>query len=164
MSRIYAVTYNGTITAAGGDTDLLSIQPADDKPVKLRGLLLSQISETGDTQEEGLRMTIRRMGATFTPGTGGAGTITAAAPVHDSADIVWGFTARANDTGIATTSGTNQVLIEIGWLNRNSPYEMWFPDPQFAPKVKQAEGLVIRQETTLADDMTLCLTAWLEEE
>lgn len=162
MSRIYTVTYNGTVTAAGGDTDLLSLQPADDKPVKVRGLLLSQISETGDTAEEGLRMTIRRMGATFTPGTAGSA-LTAAAPVHDSADIVWGFTARANDTGVATTSGTNQVLVEIGWLNRMSPYELWFPDLAFSPHAKQGEGLVIRQETTLVDDMTICITAWVEE-
>lgn len=163
MSRIYAVTFTGTITAAGGDVDYFSFQAGDDKPIKLRGLLLSQISEVGDTAEEGLRVTIRRMGATFTVGTGGSA-ITAAAPVHDSADIAWGFTARANDTGVATTSGTNQVLAEIGWLNRASPYDFWFPDVQFCPKTKQTEGLVIRQETTLLDDMTVCLTAWIEEE
>jgi hypothetical protein len=163
MSRIYSVVYTGTVTTAGGDVDLLSLQPAANKPLKLRGLMLSQISEVGDTAEEGLRITLRRMTATFTVGTGGSA-IPAAAPVHDSADIVWGFTARANDTGVASTSGTNHVLLEIGWLNRNSPYELWFPEPQFAPKAKQTEGLVLRQETTLADDMTLCLTAWLEEE
>lgn len=162
MSRVYAITYTGTITTAGGDTDLLSLQPADDKPVKLRGLLLSQTTEVGDTGEEGLRVTIRRMGATFTVGSGGSA-ITAVAPVHDSADIVWGFTARCNDTTVATTSGTNQVLIEVGWLNRQSPYEMWFPDVPFAPHVKQAEGLVVKLETTLLDDMTGCFTFWVEE-
>jgi hypothetical protein len=157
------VTYTGTITTAGADTDLLSLQPADDKPVRLRGVLLSQITEVGDTGEEGLRVTIRRMGATFTVGSGGSA-ITAAAPVHDSADIAWGFTARCNDTTVATTSGTNQVLVEIGWLNRASPYEMWFPDVPFGPKAKQAEGLVVRLETTLIDDMTGCFTFWVEEE
>ena len=163
MSRIYTVVYNGTITAAGTDTDLLSVQPASNKPVKLRGLLLSQASEVGDAQEEDVRITIRRMTATFTVGSGGSA-ITAAAPVHDSADIAWGFTARCNDTTVATTSGTNQVLAEIGWNERATPYEIWFPDPQFAPKAKNTEGLIIRMETTIADDLTGCFTFWLEEE
>src|SRR5262245_46868081 len=163
MGRIYSIAYNGTITAAGTDTDLLSLQPATNKPVKLRGILLSQISETGDTQEEGLRITVRRMGATFTVGSGGS-LITAATPSHDSADPVWSLTARCNDTTVATTSGTNDIKIELGWINRASPYELWFPDERFGLKVKQGEGLVIRMETTLIDDMTFCGTFWVEEE
>jgi hypothetical protein len=163
MGRIYSVVYTGTITTAGADTDLLSLQPADDRPCKLRGMLLSQITEVGDTGEEGLRITIRRMGATFTVGSGGSA-ITAVASLQDSADTVWGFTARCNDTTVATTSGTNQVLVELGWLNRMSPYEMWFPDVPFAPKVKQGEGLVVKLETTLIDDMTGCFTFYVEEE
>jgi hypothetical protein len=163
VGRIYAIPYTGTITAAGTDTDLLSLQPADDKPVKLRGVLLSQISETGDTQEEGLRLTLRRLAATFTVGTGGT-LITAATPTHDSADPVWGFVARCNDTTVATTSGLNDIKVEVGWLNRQSPYELWFPDERFGLKVKQGEGLIVRLETTLLDDMTGCFTFWVEEE
>lgn len=163
MGRIYAIPYNGTITNAGGNTDLLSLQPADDKPVKLRGILLSQISEVGDTQEEGLRITVQRFPATFTVGSGGSA-ITALPTVSDSADTTWGFTARCNDTTVATTSGTAQILHEIGWNERNSPYELWFPDDRFAVKVKQGEGLIVRMETTLTDDMTGCFTFWVEEE
>jgi hypothetical protein len=163
VGRIYAIPFNGVLTNAGGDTDLFSFQPADDRPIKLRGLLLSQTSVVGDAQEEGIRITIRRMSATFSVGTGGA-LVTAAAPVHDSADIVWGMTARTNDTTVATTSGTNQVLAEIGWNVRSSPYELWFPDEQFAAKAKQTEGLIIRLETTLPANLTACLTAWVQEE
>jgi hypothetical protein len=50
MGRIYTVPFNGTVTAAGTDTDLWSFQPADDKPIKLRGFTLGQISEVGDTR------------------------------------------------------------------------------------------------------------------
>jgi hypothetical protein len=160
---VYTVTFSGTITAAGGDVDLLSLQPADDKPVKLRGLLLSQSTEVGDAAEEGLRITVRRMGATFTVGSGGS-LITAAAPVQDSADIVWGFVARCNDTTVATTSGTNQVLVDLAWNNRASPYELCFPDTPFSCKAKQGEGLIIRQESSLLDDMSASYTFWIEEE
>ncbi len=161
MGRIYAATYNGTITTAGGNADLFSIQPADDKPIKLRGFSLAQISEVADAAEEGLRVTVKRLPATYTVGSGGA----AVTPVpSDSADPACGATVRANDTTVGTTSSTAVILHECGWNNRNSPYDFWWPDAPFCPKVKQGEGLALVLETTLADDMTGCFTIWLEEE
>lgn len=160
MSRIYTVSFSATVTAAGTDTDWLELNPADDKPCKLRGMLISQISEVGDTPEEGLRFSIIRLPATVTSGNG---TATTGQPL-DSGDSAAGFAAETNSTTVATTSGTAITLAEIGWINRNSPYEMWFPDPNFAPKAKQAEALIVRQQTTLADDMTACATFWIEEE
>lgn len=161
MGRIYSVSYNGTITNAGGNTDLLSIQPADDKPVKLRGFRLSQISEVGDSAEEGLRVTVKRLPATFTVGSGGSAVTPA--PM-DSANVAAGCTTRCNDTTVATTSSTAVTLEEIGWNERNSPCDFWYPDAEFSPKVKQGEGLVVVLETTAADDFTGCFTFWIEEE
>ena len=161
MGRIYTVSYQGTFTNAGGDVDWLEITAADDKPVKLRGFLLSQISEVGDAAEEGLRFTILRLPATFTSGSGGSSVTPA--PM-DSADAAAGCACECNNTTVATTSGTAVTIAEIGWNERNSPFDFWFPDDRFAPKVKQTEGLLIRQQTTLADDMTGCFTAWIEEE
>jgi len=163
MSRIYAVPFNGTVTAAGGDTDLFSFQPADDRPIKLRGFRLSQYSEVGDANEEDVRITIRRMTTTVTIGTGGS-SVTAAAPNDDGGGTVWAFTARVNDTGVATTTGTNQVVDEIGWNERNTPCDFWYPAPEFCPKARQAEALVVRLETTLADDMSFSGVCWIEEE
>jgi hypothetical protein len=161
MSRIYTVSYQGTVTNAGGDSDLLEILPADDKPVKLRGMLLSQISEVGDTAEEGLRISIIRLPATVTGGSGGS----AITPIPmDSADSAAGAATECNNTTVATTSGSAVTLAEIGWNNRMSPYEMWFPDSAFAPKAKQGEGLIVRMQTTPADDFTGCFTFWIEEE
>ncbi len=161
MGRIYSVSFQGTITNAGGDTDLLELLPADDKPVKLRGLLLSQISEVGDAAEEGLRISILRLPATVTSGTGGSAVTPA--PM-DSADAAAGVAVECNNTTVATTSGTAVTVAEIGWNERNSPYEMWFPDDRFAPKAKQGEALIVRQQTTAADDYTGCFTFWIEEE
>jgi hypothetical protein len=160
MGRIYSVSYQGTITNAGGDTDLLELLPADDKPVKLRGLLLSQTSEVGDAAEEGLRISIMRLPATVT---GGNGTATTPIPM-DSADAAAGVAAECNGTTVATTSGSAVTLAELAWNIRNSPYEMWFPDDRFCPKVKQGEALVVRQQTTAADDYSGCFTFWVEEE
>lgn len=161
MGRIYTVTYSGTITNAGGDTDLLEITPADDKPVKIRGMVLSQSSEIGDAQEEGIRISVIRLPATFTSGSGG--TAPTPAPL-DSADSAAGFTVECNNTTVATTSGTAVTVDDRAWNERNSPYEWWYPDVQFCPKVKGAEGLVVRWQTTAADDLSGVFTFFLEEE
>jgi hypothetical protein len=160
MGRIYSVSYQGTITNAGGDTDLLELLPADDKPVKLRGFTLSQTSEVGDAAEEGLRISIMRLPATVTSGNGTAVT---PAPM-DSADAAAGVAAECNGATVATTSGSAVTLAEYGWNIRNSPMEIWFPDGPFCPKVKQGEGLVVRQQTTAADDYSGQFTFWIEEE
>ncbi len=159
MSRMYTVVFQGTVTAAGGDTDLVELTPADDKPVRIRGFKLGQISEVGDAAEEGLRISIIRLPATVTSGNG-----TAATPNPlDTIDPAAGFAAEVNSTTVATTSGTAAILEELAWNNRNSPYETWWPDPEFAPTSRQAEALVIRLQTTLADDMTACMTVYVEE-
>jgi hypothetical protein len=160
MGRMYLIPYTGTITNAGGDADLLEILPADDKPVMLRGMILSQISEVGDTAEEGLRISIIRMSATVT---GGNGTSVTPVPI-DSADVAFGGTAECNGATVATTSGTATVLAELGWNIRNSPYDFWFPDERFAPKAKQGEGLFVRMQTTPADDFTGAFTFIIEEQ
>lgn len=160
MSRIYTVSFAATVTAAGTDTDLIEITPADDKPVKLRGFCLSQTSEVGDAAEEGLRISVIVLPATFTSGNG---TATTPRPV-DSADTAAGFAAETNGTTVATTSGTAITHAEFGWNIRNSPFDFWYPDAAFAPKVKGTEGMVVRMQTTLADDASFACTFWLEEE
>lgn len=160
MPRIYTVAWTGTVTNAGGDADLLEIVPADDKPVKLRGFCLGQTSEVGDAAEEGLRVTVQVLPATFTTGNGTSAT---PRPV-DSADAAAGFTAEFNGATIATTSGTAIIHNEFSWNIRNTPFDFWYPDVSFCPKVKGAEGMVVRLHTTVADDITFCGTFWLEEE
>lgn len=160
MSRMYTVSWSGTFTAAGGDSDFLEIAPADDKPVKLVSFIASQISEVGDAAEEGVRISIIRLPATFTSGSGGSATTPA--PM-DSADTAAGMTCETNNTTVGTTSGTAVTLAEYGW-NERMPFEAVYPDPNMRPKVKQGEGLVIRCQTTAADDLTVQFTAFLEEE
>lgn len=161
MGRIYTVPFAAaTVTAAGGNTDLWELTPADDKPIRIVGLRLGQISEVGDTAEEGLSISIIRLPATVTSGNGGSVT---PVPVGD-VDAAAGFTAETNGTTVATTSGTAATIEELAWNNRNSPLEVWYPDNRFAPQCRQASALVVRMNTTLADDMTFAGTVWVEEE
>ena len=164
MGRMYTVAWAGTVTNAGADVDLLEVLPADDKIVRLRRMLLSQTSEVGDAAEECLRITIYRLRATVTGGSSG----TAAADgstlnAVNADDTAAGFAAEYNNTTVATTSGNSNALAELGWNERASPYEMFW-SYEDAPKVKQGEALVVRQQTTAADDYSGCFTFWLEED
>jgi hypothetical protein len=161
MSRVYTVPYQGTLTNAGGDCDLIEILPADDKPIKLLGFIIGQTSEVADAAEEGLRLSIIRLPATVTSGSGGSAVTPA--PM-DSADAAAGAACEANNTTVATTNGTAVVLEELAWNIRSSPLEMWWPDPAIRFKAKQGEALVIRLQTTVADDISAMWTAFIEEE
>lgn len=163
MGRIYAVPISGTVTNAGGNTDLISLQAADDKPIRLRGFVVGQSSELGDGAEEGLRLTVLHLPTTFTVGTGGSA-VTASKPINDPVNGAdWGFTARTNDTTVATSNGTTRTQFNTAWNLRNSPFDFWFPDVDFCPHASQGAGLVLRLESTPADDLTFEGTAYVEE-
>lgn len=160
MARFYTVSYTGTLTNAGGNTDLFALKAADDKPIRLRGLILSQSSEVGDAAEENLRITIQRFPATVTDGSGGS----AVTPqTLDSADAAAGATARCNDTTVATTNGTAVTIEEFAWNERASPMERWWPDERFAATGRQTEAIIVRCESTAADDLTIEICAYIEE-
>ena len=160
--RMYRVPYTGTITAAGGDVDLLSLQPADDKPVRLAGWILGQTTEEGDAAAEHVRLTVRHMVATVTIGSGGA----APTPVANrpgTADVAAaGFTARCNDTTVSTTTGANTIMEELGWNLQQTPWERWIPEDQ-RPIAMQGEALIVRLEDAPADDFTGVFTFFVEE-
>ena len=157
---VYTVPYNGTLTNAGGDSDWLEILPADDKVVMLRGIVVGQISEVGDAASEGVRISIIRMTATVTSGSGGS----AVTPVGlDDLSPAAGFAAECNNTTVATTSGSTTTIMELGWVIQNAPLEFWFPEDKYAPKARQTQALLVRCQTTLADDATGQLTFFVEE-
>lgn len=160
MSRKYTVPYTGTLTAAGGDCDLFNLLPAANKPIRLVGLVFSQTSEVGDAAEENIRISIIHMTATVTNGSGGS----AVTPVAmDQTDTAAGFTARCNDTTVATTVGTATTMEEFGWNERVVPLERWWPDPDLRYVVRNTSQLIIRNQTTVADDITIQITAIVEE-
>lgn len=161
MPLPFLATYSGTITNAGGDVDLIEISPASNKPVKLRRFLIGQTSEVGDTAEEGLRISIILLPATLTSGSGGS-TVTKTYP--SSASGAASATIEANNTTVATTSGTAATLYELAWNVRATPTEFVWYDDAFMPRVVNGEGLVIRLQTTAADDITAVWTAELIEE
>ena len=156
--RGYSCPFTGTITNAGGNTDLVTILAADDKPVWIDGFRIGQISEVGDAAEEGLSFTFHRFTATVTAGTGGSAVT---AGLDDQTDTAFGGTCRVNDTAVNTTSGSALVLDEVAWNIRASPWETWFPE---SPKrISQGEAFIVRCNTTPADDITASWTLFFHE-
>lgn len=138
---------------------MFELTPADDKPIRLIGLILGQTSETGDAAEEGLRISIIHLGATVTSGNG-----TGVTPVPvDLVDTAAGFAAEANGATVATTSGTATTMYEFAWNIRITPLEIYWPDPMVAPLARQAAAIVVRCQTTVADDISIAITAIVEE-
>ena len=162
----YTVPVSFTLTNAGGTTDLMSIAPATSQVVKLRKILLSNASEIAEAQEEDLHVQIKRLPATVTAGSGGSAFTTAnAGKVKGmSTALSTGPTVRYNDTTPATTSGTEEILEEIGWNLRGTPLELRYDDPEDQYDVRAAQALVIYLPTAVADDMTFKLTVWLDVE
>lgn len=159
MADIYTVSFTGTITTAGGNADLWELLPADDKPCKIRGFRLGQTSEVGDSGEEGLRISVLRLLATVTSSNGTVG-----APEHVAkSNTTPAFASRTNGATVATSTGATEIVEELSWNVRNSPYEVWYPDPDFAPKCIHGEALLIRLQSTPTDDITFAGTLWVEE-
>jgi hypothetical protein len=163
MGRLYTVPFaSGTVTNAGGNADLWELTPADDKPIKLRGFILGQTSEVADAAEEAVNVSVIHLGATVTSGNGSSVT---AVPLDPGISFpAAGFTAEINGATVATSSGTSTTVYEFCWNLRNSPCEIWFPDDRFCPVARQGAALVIRLNTTVADDITFAGTAIVEEE
>lgn len=159
-TELFAIPWTGTVTNAGGNSDLWEILPGDDLPCKIRGLRLGNISEVGDAAEEGLVLRVIRMRATVTSGSGGSAGVPENVSRSNQAPT---FTSETNNTTVATTSGDTETIEYIGWNIRNSPFEIWYPDDEFAPKAVQGEGLFIRMDTTPADDFTFAGTLWVQE-
>lgn len=154
MGRVYSVVFEGVATTVAAD--LFEISPADDKPVKLLGMVLGQSSDVGDAAEEVLRFEIIR-GYT-TSGSGGS----APTPIPmRSTDPAAGFAAEVNNT-TGASAGT-AVILMADTFNIRSGYQIWFP-PECQPEASQANTtILVRLMAAPADSLTMSGTLFVEE-
>jgi hypothetical protein len=148
-----------TYANASGDYDAFEITPADDKPVALHSLYLSNVgvaADAGDAQEEIVRVAVIR-GFTSSGSGGAAPTPSPLGPI----DTASGFTAETMNSTVATT-GTSVVLHADGW-NIRIPYAMvWTPETR--PIATQANTtILVRLANTVTDDVTVSGTLYVEE-
>jgi hypothetical protein len=156
MSRMYTVVFDNVSVSA--IQDFFELTPADDKPIELIGLMLSQtgVADIGDAAEEILPIKISR-GFTAS-GSGGSAPTPSVIKVSDTAA---GFTAEVNNTTVANT-GTETILM-VDNFNVRAGYMCWFP-PGAEPSASQANTtMTIRLTRAPADAITLSGTAWVRE-
>lgn len=121
MARRYTVTFkNVTISAA---QDLIALKGSTGKVCKVRRVWLG-MNDTSLQTAQGLRLNVKYGSATVTLGSGGS---TPTPRPLDPGDAAASFTAHANDTTPATTSGSfvdlapdgghNYGRYEFGWGN-----------------------------------------------
>lgn len=154
MGRVYSVVFEGVAVSVA--QDLFELSPADDKPIRLLGLFISQHTEVGDAAEEMLRISIIR-GKT-TSGSGGS----AATPTPiDPSDVAAGFSAEVNNTTVAT-NGTVTVIHAESFNERTGLAMFWTPET--APKANQGNTtLVVRLLDAPGDSVTMNGTLYVEE-
>lgn len=154
MPRTYTVPFTAVaITAA---QDLWEITPADDKPVRILGLVIGQYTDVGDAASENLSVKISRGWGT----SGSGGSAPTPSPL-DPADSAAGFTAETNNTTVAST-GTEVVLFSDVW-NTQAGYAQWFPEGA-QPECSQANGAILTVRITApADSITTNGTIFVQE-
>ena len=159
LGRAYTVTF--TAVAITATQDLFYIKPAADKPCIIEQFSIANVGGTadaGDAQEELLRVEVIRLPATVTAGSGGSAPTPSPLAVNDAAA---GFTARTNDTTVATTSGTSKTLVADGF-NVRVGY-IWLPVPEHRIVVANAEAIVVRLNLAPADSINLSGTLTARE-
>lgn len=150
IGRAYVVEFHAVAISA--QQDLFYIKPAADKICVVEAVYLSNVggaADAGDAQEELWRVEIIRLPATVSVGSGGGAMTPNPTATNDAAA---GFTARINDTAVATTSGTALNLHSDGW-NVRVPY-VWMPPPEHRLLVANAQAIVVRLVSTPADAVT----------
>lgn len=162
MGRMYQIPFRQqTITNAGGDRDFFYIAPADDKPIYVWGVFLSPSApgDLGDAQEETLAYAIIRGHTTV--GSGGSAVTASAVYRENPSDPDPGFTARTNDTTIASAGTTFSAHDD--YYNNRIGEKFFFPE-RFRCYCTQAQGsVVVRLLSTPADDLVMSGTLYVEE-
>lgn len=153
MSGVYTVQFNGV--AATAQQDLFELVAASTKPIVILGFSLSQSTEVGDAQEEGLSL-LFKSGQT-TSGSGGS----APTPVAcDSSGSAASFTAEANNT---TKASAGTIVTHAAWnWNVRMPFDVIFtPEQQLI--MASSRRCTLELATTPADSITISGTIWVQE-
>lgn len=151
QGRLYVVAFEAVAVTA--QQDCFYIKPAADKPVWLEYLTMSVnggAADAGDAQEELYDVQICYIPATVTASSGGSAPTPQPININDAAA---GFTARANDTTKATTTGTITTRGLPSFNSRGGLERLWAPE--HAPNAANAAALTVRLNTTPADSINL---------
>ena len=152
--RVFTATFKDVTVAAL--QDLFSLVVGANAPVTILSCTISQSTDFGDSEEEGLLISIVRGN-----GTVGSGGTAPTARLHDTNSGAVVATVRANDTTEASV-GTEEDMYLATW-NIRMPWE-YRPTPEEYFRVDTADDIVaVRLLDAPSDDLTVSGTlTWKE--
>lgn len=153
-ARSYSVAFQNVPVSAV--QDLIALYCGASMACELHGVQIGQI--TG-TNVQNLRVSIKRLPATVTAGTGGSSATPRSMLSGDAAATA---TARANDaTTQASTSGTPQTL-HADVMNTVNGFSFFWP-PNDIPTFKPGEACVLSLDTAPSSALTMSGTLYFGE-
>ena len=144
--RTYTITFRAvSVTAV---QDLCAAYAGASMALEVVSLTLF---ESNSTTAELLEISVKRLTTTVTPGTVG----NAFTPARDTpTDAAATFTARINDTSVATTSGSTFFPHVDGWSLPNGSYQWIFPE-RARPSCGLSEALIFSLDRAPSGARTL---------
>jgi hypothetical protein len=152
--RVYTVEFEATAVTA--QVDFFEFTPADDKPIEVLGLFISQSSDVGDTAEEILRYRVIRGHAT-----GGSGGSAPTPRPLDRTGPAAGFAAETLNTTIASTG--SPVNLHSDTFNIRTGLQLWLPESCEWGASQGDTTLLVRLMAAPADSLTMSGTAYVRE-
>ena len=156
MGRIYSIQVNAVTVSAA--QDIFEVLANSAKPFVLHEIVITQSSDYGDAQAEGLTVLIKRASGTYTSGSGGS---SPSVNPHTFSDAAAGVTAEANNTsqasagtGALTTVRAEAFNIQSGW--------QYLPTPETRMLFSGSQACVV-SITAPSDAVTLSATMVIEE-
>jgi hypothetical protein len=146
VARWYTVEFhNHTLTQAA--QEFFYLAPAANKPITIGWANITSVglqADTGDAKEDEWRIELIYLPATVTASAGGAAFTPTSLNLGSTAsnDTAAAFTARVNDTTVATTSGTAINLHSDGMTNRIG--FTYMPPPELRYVIGNAAAVVLR--------------------
>lgn len=157
MSRLCYVTFdNQSVSAA---VDLFEILAGTNKPFIVHRVTISQSSDYGDSQAEGLRILIRRATSGYTSGAGGVTPTVGKAATNDASH---GMTVEACNTTAAVAGTGSLTTLVADAFNVQAGFD-WFPTPEIRPLILPGEALIVNLPAAPSDALSMSGTVVVEE-
>lgn len=152
MGRMYTAVFTGVAVTA--QQDLFEINAPATGSVIIHSLEITQSTEVGDAQEEGLSILIKSGQTT----SGSGGSTPTAIPIIFG-DTAFGGTVETNNTTKAT-AGTIVTHGSYNWNVRGEFMRIWTPETR--PTMPPSRRLTVELATTPADSITMSGTIIFE--
>ena len=157
--KLYAATTGWVAISA--IRDLMEITAGGTRSIRIHEVRVSQSSDYGDTEAEGLEIRLLRYSGSFSAGAGGSSAIGSDPYSSDNLPAESAVVDRTHSTLAATGTGQEDVLLE-DTMNVQAGWH-WLPPPELRVDVSATDAFVVRLVTAPTDSVDISCTVIYEE-